>query len=124
VTLGGGVELSSLPDHQLTEVIQPKVQMRRDPKGAYVRQDEQAEPIQPAFPESGRLKTSADALLAAEKIAVLEKAMDRYQKVIELQQQQLKDSADKRQQLEETLEILKADLESLRKQVQPSGAKK
>ena len=121
VTLGGGVELPSLPENQLAEVIQPKVQMRRDSKGSYVRQDENSEPLVNPLGEGGRIKAPGDALLAAEKIAVLEKAMDRYQKVIELQQQQLKESNASRRQLEEALELLKSDLDLLRKQVQPSG---
>jgi S1-C subfamily serine protease len=123
VTLGGGVELTSLPDHQLADVIQPKVQMRRDPKGAYVREDDNSDPQTPVFPEGGRLKTAADTLLAGEKIAVLEKAMDRYQKVIELQQRQLKESNNNRRQLEDALESLKSDLDSLRKQLPPAGSK-
>ncbi len=120
VTLGGGVELTSLPDNQLAEVIQPKVQLRRDPKGGYVRgQDENEEPL--PFTAGSRLRTAADSASAAEKIAILEKAMDRYQKVIELQQQQLRESSASRRQLEESLELLKTDLEALRKQVQTGG---
>lgn len=118
VTLGGGVELPSLPDNQLAEVIQPKVQLRRDPKGGYLRgQDDNTEPL--PFTEGSRLKAATDSASSTEKIAILEKAMDRYQKVIELQQQQLKESNASRRQLEESLELLKADLEALRKQVQP-----
>ncbi|MFN0018303.1 MAG: PDZ domain-containing protein [Pirellulaceae bacterium] len=126
VTLGGGVELPSLPENQLAEVIQPKVQMRRDSKGSYIRQEDKSDLVLNPLGEGGRIKTAGDAILAAEKIAVLEKAMDRYQKVIELQQQQLKESNSSRRQLEEALELLKSDLETLRKKVQPSddGAKK
>jgi S1-C subfamily serine protease len=124
VTLGGGVELPSLPDNQLSEVIQPKVQMRRGPKGGYIREDEK--PESPPLAEMGRLKASGDNAdkQAAEKIALLEKAMDRYQKVIQLQQQQLQESNTNRRQLEESLESLKSDLESLRKQLQPTSGKK
>jgi hypothetical protein len=109
VTLGGGVELPSLPSRQLADVIQPKVEMRRDAKGGYSRSQEGD-------------RTLADTLLAAEKIAVLEKAMDRYQKVIELQQQQLQQAGENRLKLEESLSELKADLESLRRQL-PAGPK-
>jgi S1-C subfamily serine protease len=125
VILGGGVELPSLPENQLADVIQPKVQMRRDSKGSYVRgQDEKPESL--PFTEGPRLKTATDSPSPADKIAILEKAMDRYQKVIELQQQQLKEASENRRQLEESLELLKSDLETLRKKVQPSdaGAKK
>lgn len=109
VTLGGGVELPSLPSRQLADVIQPKVEMRRDSKGGYSRSQEGD-------------RTPAETLLAAEKIAVLEKAMDRYQKVIELQQQQLQEAGENRVKLEESLSELKADLESLRRQL-PAGPK-
>ncbi|MCE9526199.1 MAG: PDZ domain-containing protein [Planctomycetales bacterium] len=120
VTLGGGVELPSLPENQLADVIQPKVQMRRDSKGSYIRgQDEKPESL--PFTEGPRLKTATDSASPADKIAILEKAMDRYQKVIELQQQQLKHASENRRQLEESLELLKSDLETLRKKVQPSG---
>ena len=43
-----------------------------------------------------------------------EKAMDRYQKVIELQQQQLREAGENRLKLEELLDELKEDLKSLR----------
>jgi S1-C subfamily serine protease len=123
VTLGGGVELPSLPDNQLSEILQPKVQMRRDPKGGYIREDEKSES---PLAEIGRFKATGDNAdkQAAEKIALLEKAMDRYQKVIQLQQQQLQESNTNRRQLEESLESLKSDLESLRKQLQPTSGKK
>ena len=111
VTLGGGVELPSLTSKQLAEVIQPKVEMRRDPRGGYVRSQEGD-------------KASGDTLLAAEKIAVLEKAMDRYQKVIELQQQQLQEAGENRLKLEELLEGLKADLEALRRPLPPASGQK
>lgn len=125
VTLGGGVELPSLPENQLADVIQPKVQMRRDSKGAYIRsQDDNSELVLNPLGEGGRLKASGDNVLAAEKIALLEKAMDRYQKVIELQQQQLKESNNSRRQLEESIESLKSDLESLRKQLPLGGGNK
>src|SRR6185436_10658018 len=101
----------------------PKVQMRRDPKGGYIRDDEKPES---PLAEIGRFKTTGDNAdkQAAEKIALLEKAMDRYQKVIQLQQQQLQESNTNRRQLEESLESLKSDLESLRKQLQPTSGKK
>ncbi len=110
-TLGGGVELPSLPENQLAEILQPKVQITRDLKGGY----KNSSPLAP--------REEPEGAFAAEKIALLEKAMDRYQKVIELQQQQLKDATASRRQLEESLETLKADLESLRKQLQASGKK-
>ena len=123
VTLGGGVELPSLPENQLAEVIQPKVQMRRDSKGSYVREDDKnSTHLAPRDDAEG--EKLSEGKQSAEKIALLEKAMDRYQKVIELQQQQLKESNASRRQLEESLESLKSDLESLRKQLQPGGSGK
>lgn len=120
VTLGGGLELSSLPADQLAEIIQPKVELRRHPQRGYFRpQNGEDSPavFLPAGEKSGGSKAAGTAT-AESKIAVLEKAMDRYQKVIELQQQQLKQSSSDRARLEESVDGLKAEMEALRRQLQ------
>jgi septal ring factor EnvC (AmiA/AmiB activator) len=56
---------------------------------------------------------------AAEKLALLEKAMDRYQAVIEIQQRQIADEQKRRQEQETQLQALRAEVEALRKALPP-----
>jgi S1-C subfamily serine protease len=89
VVLGGGVELSTAPRALLSELIQPQLQVGRDASGAYVarsRPGHLVEVFAPAEPEQASDPQSATP---AQKLAILEKALDRYRKVIELQQQQI-----------------------------------
>lgn len=100
VVLGGGVELASAPRQLLSELIQPQLQIGRDPSGAYVtrsRPGHLAEVFAPAEPAGD----DPPAATAAEKMALLEKALERYQRVIEMQQQQI--------------QSLKTELDALRK---------
>ncbi len=89
VVLGGGLELSSAPRNQLSDLVQPQLQVGRDRSGAYVtrgRKSHVAEVFAPSSPQAVDDKAEPTA---AEKLALLEKALDRYRQVIELQQQQI-----------------------------------
>ena len=120
VVLGGGVEVGSAPFDMLGNLIQPKLEIGRDPKGGYFARrpggttaEVFAPPLPPEPAEPPRV-TSAD------KIALLEKAIERYQIVIEHQQQQLAQREEDRQKTEQLLQSLQSDLAKLRRQLEPA----
>ncbi|ADB17870.1 PDZ/DHR/GLGF domain protein [Pirellula staleyi DSM 6068] len=111
VVLGGGVEIGTLPQELLTQLLEPRLQLEKNIAGQVVskRPDRPAaEVVAPAIPEE-----PADPALASpqQKIAMLEKALDRYRLVIEYQQQQLQTG---RREQAETLERLRELEEQLK----------
>jgi len=88
VVLGGGVELPSAPRNLLSDLIQPQLQVGRDPSGAYVTRNRPGHVAEVFAPANPATDTDREPT-AAEKLALLEKALDRYRQVIELQQQQI-----------------------------------
>jgi hypothetical protein len=88
LVLGGGVEVASAPIELLSGLIQPKVQIVRKGSGYIARRpgDTIREVFQPELPPDDAVPPAATP---AEKIALLEKALDRYRAVIELQQHEL-----------------------------------
>ena len=120
VILGGGVEVSSAPAELLSNLMQPKVQMARNSEGAIVA-NRPAGNIRllaaaPPLPED---EPAATAPTTADKIALLEKALNRYQSVIDVQQRQLADEQKSRQTQDELIQSLRAELEALRKSLKP-----
>ena len=104
VVLGGGVEVASAPLDFLAGVVQPKVQLTRDARGIVVNPRPASPAVaQPPLPDDPPPPVAAPT--AAEKTALLEKALERYQAVIEIQQRQL--------------EAMRKELEALRKPAQP-----
>lgn len=117
VVLGGGVELSSAPFDLLADLVQPKVRLAIDRDGAIVasrRASKLREVFAPPLPDD---EPPPAAPTAAEQIALLQKALDRYQAVIELQQRQLTDEQKRRGEQEELIQSLRSEMESLRKAV-------
>ena len=128
VVLGGGVEVSSAPLALLSGLMQPRVQVVKE-AGGYVarrpsdmsRSDTVREVFQPALPAEELAPPTATP---AEKIALLEKALDRYRAVIEVQQRQLQGEQKQREAQDEQLKSLRQELETLRRQlVAPPAAK-
>jgi serine protease Do len=101
VVLGGGVEVASAPADLLADLVQPKIRLSRDPAGAIVTNQTSSAPphvvVLPPLPDEA---PPAAPPTSADKISLLEKALSRYQAVIELQQKQL--------------ESLRTELEALR----------
>lgn len=117
VVLGGGVELSSLPGDKLYSVIQPKIEIGRKKAGTIYEKISESESRDVAqLPGTSADGDKPDPTSAA-KIALLEKALERYQKVIELQQEQLRQREQDRAELAESLKALKAEVEALRRRV-------
>jgi S1-C subfamily serine protease len=114
VVLGGGVEFSSAPFDLLADLIQPKVQLQRDPRGGYLARGGGMGLRQLASPPLPDDEPALAAPTSAEKLALLEKALDRYRTVIELQQRQLADEQKHRQSQEELLQALRTEMEALR----------
>jgi serine protease Do len=123
VILGGGVELASAPADLLSTLMQPKVQLARLSDGAIVanRPAGNVRPLSaaPPLPDD---ESPATAPTTDEKIALLEKALSRYQSVIEVQQRQLADGQKSQQEQSELIQSLRAELDSLRKSLKPRTA--
>jgi S1-C subfamily serine protease len=123
IVLGGGVEVASAPLDVLSGLIQPKVQIIRE-NGAYVTRrpsDTLREVFQP--PLTAPEQPVAAAATPADKIAVLEKALDRYQTVIDLQRRQLSAEQKLRTDQDKLLETLRTEIDTLRRQLAPPPAK-
>lgn len=117
IVLGGGVEVSSAPLELLSGVIQPKIQIVREGAGFVTRRPGEAvrEVFQPPLPAE---EPAQPAATPAEKIALLEKALDRYRAVIEYQQRQLSAEQKRRTEHEALLKSLQSELDTLRRQLQ------
>jgi hypothetical protein len=123
LVLGGGVEVSSAPLELLSGLMQPRVQVVKEGSGYVARRpgDTVREVFQPALPAEEPAPPTATP---ADKIALLEKALDRYRAVIEYQQRQIRGEEKQRQAQDEVLKSLRAELEALRRQlVAPPAAK-
>jgi len=123
LVLGGGVEVSSAPLELLSGLMQPRVQIVKEGGGYVARRpgDTIREVFQPALPAE---EPASPTATPAEKITLLEKALDRYRAVIEFQQRQLKGEEKQRQAQDEVLKSLRQELETLRRQlVAPPAAK-
>jgi S1-C subfamily serine protease len=124
VVLGGGVELPSVPADLLADLVQPKVRVVRDGERAIVTSRRQAPSpavaVLPPLPDDRPLPV---APTASDKITLLEKALERYQAVIELQQRQLTDEQKHRQEQEAQLESLRTEIQLLRKAIARPASK-
>ncbi|MEX2173411.1 MAG: S1C family serine protease [Pirellulaceae bacterium] len=124
VVLGGGLEMTSAPVEWLSGLMQPKVEIVRDAAGNIARGGSgrmPAEVFQPPLPAEDL--AGEPPATPAEKIALLEKALDRYRSVIELQQQQLAGEQKQRQEQEQQLRSLRTELETLGRQLERAGPK-
>jgi S1-C subfamily serine protease len=115
VVLGGGVELKSAPFDLMVDLVQPKVELQRDPRGGYLAKGRGPTTRMLASPPLPDDEPLAAAPTSAEKIALLEKALDRYRTVIELQQKQLADEQKHLQSQDELIRSLRAEMDALRK---------
>jgi S1-C subfamily serine protease len=115
VVLGGGVEVGSAPIDLLADWVQPKVRLSRDSDGTIAttrRGFGLGEVAMPPLPDEAPPPAAPSA---TDKIALLEKALTRYQAVIELQQRQIDVEQKERQEQAQLIESLRKEIESLRK---------
>jgi serine protease Do len=116
VVLGGGVEVSSAPLELLSGLMQPRVQVVKEAGGYVSRRPggTTGEVFQPALPAEEPAPATATP---AQKIALLEKALDRYRAALEFQQRQLKGEEKLRQLQDEQLKSLREEIDTLRRQL-------
>jgi hypothetical protein len=123
VVLGGGVELASAPLELLSGLIRPKVELVRDRAGNIAKRPEEV--VREVFqPEVAADEAAAPATATpAEKIALLERALDRYRAVIEYQQRQISGQQKQRQTQDDLIKSLRSEMESLQRQLDGGKAK-
>jgi len=116
VTLGGGVVVAGAPKIKLSGLHQPKIQVAGPPTRpghlAEVGADEQ-----PEEPESSEVTEAA-------KIALLEKALDRYRSAIVIMQAQVNRQQQERANAKVLVEKLEAEISTLRNQINALKADK
>src|SRR5207302_817944 len=106
------------PANLLADIIPPKVRLSRDADGTIVTsRGKSAGPAVAVLPPLPDEVPPATAPTPSDKIALLEKALGRYQAVIELQQKQLAEEQKQRQEQESLLQSLRAEIETLRKSI-------
>ncbi|MCU0877771.1 MAG: S1C family serine protease [Pirellulaceae bacterium] len=120
IVLGGGVEVASAPLEMLSGLMQPKVEIVREGNGYISRRSSGTirEVFQPPLPTGEPPPAGATP---ADKIALLEKALVRYQAVIEYQQRQLVEEQKKQLSHEEQLRNLQRQIEALRQPAPATG---
>lgn len=124
VILGGGIEVTSAQQDLLAGIIQPKIEITRSSDGKYIAQRHGTavrEVFSPPLPEDDAPPAAGPT--SREKIALLEKAIERYQAVIEAQQGQLSGERKRRQEQEELIQSLRTEMEALRRQLEEAKAK-
>lgn len=125
VILGGGIEVTSMPQDLLAGIIQPKIEITRSPDGKYFAQRQGTgirEVFSPPLPDDAAPPETGPT--SREKIALLERAIERYQAVIEVQQGQISSERKRQREQEELIHSLQIEMEVLRKQLEEAKAKK
>jgi hypothetical protein len=104
----------------LSGLIQPKIEIIREGTGYVARRPASTlrEVFQPQLPAE---EPPPAAATPAEKITLLEKALDRYRAVIEYQQRQLTDEQKRRGEQDAVLKTLRAEVEALRLQLEAAN---
>lgn len=121
VVLGGGVELPAASFANLQQYVRPKLEVEPVGGGLYASRNEQGtlqELFSPLEPREAATKTQP--LTSAEKIELLEKALDRYQKAILYLQNRLSREQDDRAKTQELIRSLEQQIEGLKRQL-PKG---
>lgn len=108
VVLGGGVVLPSAPGIKLSNILRVKAD-ELNPEATAGRVRHLAEVFDP-----GAMKPQAN--LPADQLKLLEKAIDRYQRVISILQEQRNRELAEREKAEQTITDLQREIETLRKQ--------
>jgi hypothetical protein len=119
VVLGGGVELPSAPFANLGQYVRPKLDLEKVGEGLYASRSGRntlREVFAPTGlpdpkPPGNRTTTSA------EKIQLLEKALDRYRGAIKYLQDRLTREQQERQQTDAILRSLQNELDDLKKRL-------
>lgn len=119
VVLGGGVELPSAPFANLGQYVRPKLDLEKVGEGVYASRSGR-NTLREVFAPSGLPdpRPSDDrTMTSAEKIQLLEKALDRYRGAIEYLQGRLTREQQERQKTDTILRSLQDQLDDLKKQL-------
>ncbi len=113
VVLGGGVVLPSASLQELGEVIRPQVDVRQIAKGTFATNGP-GNPIKELSTAQNAPAGEQPPITAAQKIALLEKALESYRSVIEFQQRELAKRDRERVNQDQNVEALRLELERLK----------
>lgn len=116
VTLGGGVEVPSAPLKMLGDIIRPQVDVQQIGKGTYATRTPASAVRELAVGDDVEKTAISPGMTTAQKMALLEKALERYRSAIELQQQDITKREMERKQQEELIKSLREELEQLKRQ--------
>jgi len=119
VVLGGGVELPSAPFANLGEYVRPKLDLEKVGEGVYASRSGR-NTLREVFAPSGLPGPKPPenrTMTSAEKIQLLEKALDRYRGAIKYLQDRLTREQQERQQTDAILRSLQDQLDDLKKQM-------
>ncbi len=117
VVLGGGIELPSAPFANVRQYLRPTLDVQQVGAGSYAARrgpDTMREVFAPQHP-AGSAENSDRPASAAEKIQLLERALERYQQAILVLQQRLLQQEQQRQQADIQIRELQQQVEQLRR---------
>jgi S1-C subfamily serine protease len=117
VVLGGGIELPSAPFANVRQYLRPTLDVQQTGEGSYAARrgpDTMREVFAPQRP-AGSADDRDRPASAAEKIQLLERALERYQQAILVLQQRLQQQEQQRQQTDEQIRLLQQQIEQLRR---------
>jgi len=120
VVLGGGVVLPpTLAMREFSQWVRPKYEVAQLADGRIVARSPTGEIRELAAGLADAETEATEEMTLPQKLALLEKALDRYQRVIGLQQVEIDRRAREQQELQSQLEALRKEVAELRKKVAP-----
>jgi S1-C subfamily serine protease len=128
VVLGGGIELPSAPFANVRQYLRPALDVRQIGQGTYTarRSQDAIGEVSAPQPRAAPLEDSDRPVSAAEKIQLLERALERYQQAMLALHQRLLEEEQQRQQTEEQIRTMQQQIEKLQqthdKQARPVDA--
>ncbi len=116
VVLGGGVQLPSAPFENLTRWVQPKIDLEGIAKGVFRTRSATGQVHEVFAPGVAPEWDDESPASPANKIELLEKALERYRRVILYLQTELKESRQDRDQHETMIRSLENEIQLLKRQ--------
>lgn len=118
VVLGGGVELPAAPFANLQQLVRPKVDIEQVGDGWYASRSAQRT-LQEVFAPANAAQPDDEPkpVTSTEKIKLLEKALDRYQRAIVYLQQRLGSEQEHRLKTEKLIKSLEQQIDDLKQQL-------
>jgi serine protease Do len=114
IVLGGGVELPAAPFANLRQYVRPRLDVREIQGGLYATQSGPSD-LREVFAPERTPSNAPQPATAAEKIALLEKALDRYRQAIVYLQDRVRSQEQQRQQTDALIRSLQEQVEELKR---------